>query len=486
MKQSQKSTSYEERRDRYTIETLVKYQKKKAIVVGPIFVIVVLVVWMVSPAWQFAAITVAMVTIEICFILSLFYARRGLIHKSVWLSMLPVQLFSALVTSMVHGYLMVAMTACLTSIIHTAIFSIRVAVIGLVIVVLTYANAAILSTFEPYPFFTVEPTSLLVSNLILNIVLYLQFFVAIVHYRQIQERALNESRELNDQQEKMINTIYTIEPVINSAVAHILAISQDFSSKANEHAVAVSRMASTVEEMAQTSLRNVDTAEDTRHIAEQTREELLVNSNRLGEVQRGFEDVFEHMASTRDAMSVLAKQVGRISGILDSNRAIGEHITVLAVNAAIEAARAGEYGRGFNVVSQELREMIADTEKNLTSSHLLLDEVMNQSQTSDHAIDVTYGKLKAYFSELKTTSQTIEKSMSGFLQTSKQVIQIAQLSKKQAAKLDSMNEVVNGIQTTSENLAGFSQRLLEAVQQIRESHTKLNTALETESLKKSV
>ncbi|MHA2318586.1 MAG: methyl-accepting chemotaxis protein [Candidatus Hodarchaeales archaeon] len=66
-----------------------------------------------------------------------------------------------------------------------------------------------------------------------------------------------------------------------------------------------------------------------------------------------------------------------IEGTLQVIDDIAGQTNILALNAAIEAARAGEYGRGFAVVSDNVRRLAEETKINATDITKLTDKIVS-------------------------------------------------------------------------------------------------------------
>ncbi len=65
-------------------------------------------------------------------------------------------------------------------------------------------------------------------------------------------------------------------------------------------------------------------------------------------------NVVAELTGTMQQINLFGKQIGDITGVIDS---IAFQTNILALNAAVEAARAGEQGRGFAVVAAEVRNL---------------------------------------------------------------------------------------------------------------------------------
>lgn len=74
-------------------------------------------------------------------------------------------------------------------------------------------------------------------------------------------------------------------------------------------------------------------------------------------------DAVEVARSTEAVVSALSVSSTEIGAIVATISTIAHQTNLLALNASIEAARAGEYGKGFDVVSTEVKELAVQTAK---------------------------------------------------------------------------------------------------------------------------
>ncbi|MBS4174313.1 methyl-accepting chemotaxis protein [Bacillus sp. FJAT-49736] len=77
-------------------------------------------------------------------------------------------------------------------------------------------------------------------------------------------------------------------------------------------------------------------------------------------------------------LQLLESKSNSIRDILKTIREIAMQTNLLALNAAIEAAHAGQYGRGFNVVANEVRKLSKKVEEATKEVHSNLEGIASQ------------------------------------------------------------------------------------------------------------
>lgn len=85
----------------------------------------------------------------------------------------------------------------------------------------------------------------------------------------------------------------------------------------------------------------------------------------------------EQVMNIQSVTGILKENSSQIETILDTISKITASTELLALNAAIEAARAGEYGKGFAVVSDEIRKLATSSATSTVEISKILTQIQN-------------------------------------------------------------------------------------------------------------
>jgi methyl-accepting chemotaxis protein len=166
---------------------------------------------------------------------------------------------------------------------------------------------------------------------------------------------------------------------LGSAAEELSATVQELSSAAGEILIAVEQISRGAEvqaaatQQANAAMTQIEkSASQTQESAEQGRQRgteiktlLVKNKSGLAAIASGVSDA---LVETRNAMTELSSlgEIGfQIERAVDRIVLIAVQTSMLAVSGSVEAARAGEAGRGFAIVSTDIRKLAQDAAENI-------------------------------------------------------------------------------------------------------------------------
>ncbi|HPD80807.1 MAG TPA: methyl-accepting chemotaxis protein, partial [Spirochaetales bacterium] len=143
-----------------------------------------------------------------------------------------------------------------------------------------------------------------------------------------------------------------------------------------------------------TTIQNIaQLAEQKKSIMNAVVNKIEAQGNEIKKLTEGFEAIQE---SSRSVLSV-------ISSILD----ISEKTNMLAMNASIEAAHAGAAGKGFAVISGEIRKLSSETQV----STQLISQALSRNQ---EVIDTASNLIHRYTASLKDVIEDVRDTFNSF------------------------------------------------------------------------
>jgi hypothetical protein len=131
----------------------------------------------------------------------------------------------------------------------------------------------------------------------------------------------------------------------------------------------------------------------------------------------------------------LNQHIAQIKKDLITVEDLVEHTNILALNATVEAARAGEYGKGFGVVSNEMRNLISDAKNVILKTSQFIGDVQEISSSELNAINEIIEKINVEVNTSDKVMESLEKLLEFSSQISETILQYSFDSNKMIENL---------------------------------------------------
>ncbi len=272
------------------------------------------------------------------------------------------------------------------------------------------------------------------------------------------DRLKKDTEQLNQRLENSGEVLQSVD----KSIEKLRMISQDQSSQ-------VTQSSASIEEMA-ASINNVSSIIQSKSASV----ENLKNEADQGE---------KTMTRTRGAFDRASALLDEISNITVMISGIADQTNLLAMNAAIEAAHAGSAGRGFAIVSAEIRKLAESSSQNAKRIEETIREMIQAiEQTGKHVdasgtafqniakgidtVELSMSEISHSTEELNSGSREILVSVGNLNHITQEVMEqvnsVAEAAKK-------VNSDLQDIRRISENTASISRSSAEETRELKEA-----------------
>ncbi|WP_088226088.1 methyl-accepting chemotaxis protein [Desulfosporosinus sp. FKB] len=267
----------------------------------------------------------------------------------------------------------------------------------------------------------------------------------------------NAINDMKNSIKHLINSIRdessVIEQEVQDVMNNVIDLAENFeeiSSTTEELAASMEETSASSEEMAATSQ---EIQKSVQLIAQKSQEGAL-SAGKIAEraedtkqnvdtAQQKAYNVFSETKETLEQAIIESKVVDQINLLTQSIMQITEQTNLLALNAAIEAARAGEAGRGFSVVSDEIRKLAEQSK----GAVMEIQEVTTKVTNSVNNLSSNSDNLLAYVSDDVANDYKVMLNVAG----------------KYKEDANFVDELVTEFSATSKELMNSIQNILAAI-----------------------
>ncbi|MGB3311891.1 MAG: methyl-accepting chemotaxis protein [Nodosilinea sp.] len=264
---------------------------------------------------------------------------------------------------------------------------------------------------------------------------------------------------------------------IASSASEIAASVEQQERTSSQQAASVNETSTTMDELGASSRQSSEQAEAAAAGAQQA---LTLAEGGTRAVERsldGMTALREKVDAIADQILRLSEQTSQIGGISGLVSDLANQTNMLALNAAVEAVRAGEHGKGFAVVSGEIRKLADQSKKSAEKINALVADIQTAINST---VMVTDEGTKKVEEGVKIAEETAD-AFAGVADAVNNVVlnsqQISLNVKQQAVAIQQVVSAMNSLNTgAQENANGISQ-IKVGTHQLNESALLLKVAI---------
>ncbi|MEA5452670.1 methyl-accepting chemotaxis protein [Leptolyngbya sp. CCNP1308] len=264
---------------------------------------------------------------------------------------------------------------------------------------------------------------------------------------------------------------------IVTSASEIAASVEQQERNSSQQAASVSETSTTMDELGASSRQSAEQAEAAAAGAQQA---LTLSEGGTRAVERsldGMTDLREKVDAIADQILRLSEQTSQIGGISGLVSDLANQTNMLALNAAVEAVRAGEHGKGFAVVSGEIRKLADQSKKSAEKINALVADI----QTAINAtVMVTDEGTKTVEEGVRIAEETAD-AFSGVADAVNNVVlnsqQISLNVKQQAVAIQQVVSAMNSLNNSAQENANGITQIKVGTHQLNESALQLKVAI---------
>jgi methyl-accepting chemotaxis protein len=219
--------------------------------------------------------------------------------------------------------------------------------------------------------------------------------------------------------------------------------------------------------------------------------------------------ISDQVRSTAATVGALGSASERVGEFVDSVSRIARQTNLLALNAAIEAARAGEHGKGFAVVAEEVRKLAEESGRAAKEVADTIAVVRENIAAAVASMGQGERDVRDVGSVADEANRALGAMLDGIRRIADVIAETASVSRAQSATMETLTATMNGVQevathasagadaaaavasqqtasldglsTTSQQLAELADRLRQSISQFAVDASPIGTTTHVET-----
>lgn len=240
------------------------------------------------------------------------------------------------------------------------------------------------------------------------------------------------------------------------------------------------RSADVVETMLQSFVGIAEQSGIAKTLSHEARDTALAGRDRVGRSADSIRQLELVVRSSASSVESLAQSSQGIGQTINEIKGIADQTNLLALNAAIEAARAGEHGRGFAVVADEVRKLARRVQDSTEQIQTTLDKLLASMKIAVEQMTGSSEDAARCVDESEQAQQALEAINEVVNRIDRTNQEIADMSAQQTAGTDDVLANVQGIRETTQSMvtqlsdsAEMTKRLKHLIESLEEAASKV-------------
>lgn len=305
---------------------------------------------------------------------------------------------------------------------------------------------------------------------------------------------------------QMLEQLRSLIREVSSSAEQVAASSEQLTASSEETTHATEKISTTVQEVAYGSEKQIQSLHETtstvqqvtaivddmtKHTNQATKtatiasEQAIEGAKAISNMTTQMDEINQTVSNLSEDVTHLGERSSEIRQIVDTITAIAEQTNLLALNAAIEAARAGEHGRGFTIVSDEVRKLSEQSAESAKQISDLIATIQQETAQTVHSMNATANKVTAGIGLVKVAGTSFESIQQSIAETATKMQEVTKSfnvmnrSTEQMARQTSiLEQITEQTDQGTQEMASATEEQLAAMEEIAASSASLSDMAE--------
>lgn len=251
---------------------------------------------------------------------------------------------------------------------------------------------------------------------------------------------------------------------VSTSMTEIAATAKQQQATATEVAATTTEIGATSREITATSKELARTMNEVTSVADQAADLASTSQTELVHMEETMAQIMDASSSINAKLSILNEKAGSINQVVTTITKVADQTNLLSLNAAIEAEKAGEYGRGFAVVSSEIRRLADQT----AVATYDIEQIVTEIQAAVAAGVMGMDKF----------SEEVRRGMFDVQQIGGKLSDVIDHVRTLAPRFEAVNDGMEAQATGAEQISEALQQLSEATHQTVDSLRQSSSAID--------